>query len=203
MSSRRLQPIEKAYLTRAHIRDRLQADYLKRADYHGRLSKKYGTTTKPYPLPGSKTQEDYRKWVQVLCEPVEVALTITFADNLIRGAGLDRRLGCEKTISHLINRLNRVAFGHGVRRRGNRLTVITVIEGEASVKRLHAHLGLSCPPRFKHSDWISRILSEAQKCRQINREMRAKAVTSAGWAAYLAKEGPSALALSCTQRGNA
>lgn len=156
----------------------------------------------PYVQP-ARMRKDYQQWIEVLCEPIEVALTVTFADNLIRGAGLDRRLGCEKTISHLINRLNRVAFGHGVRRRGNRLTVITVIEGEASVKRLHAHLGLSCPPRFKQNDWISRILSEAQKCRQINRELRAKAVTSAGWAAYLAKEGPSALALSCTQRGNA
>ena len=72
-----------------------------------------------------------------------------------------------------------------------------------SGKRLHAHMGLSRPLRFKQNDWISRILSEARKCRQINREMRAKAVTSAGWAEYLAKEGPSALALSCTQRGKA
>jgi hypothetical protein len=202
MSSRRLQPIEKAYLTRAHIRDRLQADYLKRPDYHGRLSKKYGTTTKLYPLPG-KTQEDYRKWIQVLCEQIEVALTVTFTESALKGTGLDRRLGCEWAVKHLINRLNRAAFGHGVRRRGQRLTVVSVIEGEMFGKRLHAHVGLSRPPRFKQSDWISRILSEAQKCRQINREMRATAVTSAGWAAYLAKEGPSALALSCTQRGKA
>ena len=192
----------RARLTRANIRDRLQADYLKRPEYYERLSKKYGTTIKPYPLP-NKTRDDYKQWIQVLCEPVEVALTITFADSVIRGTGLNRRLGCERAVKHLINRLDRTAFGHGVRRRGQRLTVVSVIEGEMSGKRLHAHMGLSRPPRFKQNDWISRILSEARKCRQINREMRAKAVTSAGWAAYLAKEGPSALALSCTQRGNA
>jgi hypothetical protein len=202
MSSRRLQPVEKAYLTRAHIRDRLQADYLKRPEYYERLSKKYGTTTKPYPLPRKK-QDDYQQWIEVLCEPVEVALTITFADSVIRGTGLNRRLGCEWAVKHLINRLNRTAFGHGVRRRGQRLTIVSVIEGEVSDKRLHAHMGLSRPLGIKQSDWIRRILSEARKCRQINREMRATAVTNSGWAAYLAKEGPSALALSCTQRGKA
>jgi len=143
----------------------------------------------------------YQYWIRALCEDIQVALTITFRDSAHRGTVLDRRLGCEWAVKHLINRLNRAAFGHGVRRRGQRLTVVSVIEGEVSGKRLHAHMGLSRPHSIRQSDWIIRILSEARNCRQINREMKAKAVTSEHWADYLAKEGPSALALSCTQKG--
>ena len=179
----------------------LHADHPGHPEYCERLVNRYQgrirQTISPHIL-----HNVYQEWVRALCEDIQVALTITFTESALKRTGFDRRLGCEKTIFHLINRLNRAAFGHGVRRRGSRLTAITVIEGEASEKRLHAHIALSRPNHIEESDWINRILFEARKCRQINREMRATAVTSAGWATYLAKEGPSALALSCTQRGN-
>lgn len=187
---------------RARIRNRLHAEYLKRPDYHERLAKRYGTTTGRLRRADPGMRDVYLQWIHELCLDTEVALTVTFRDFVEKLTGQNKRLACEKALAHLINRLNRAAFGHGVRRRGQRLTVVTVIEGEASDKRLHAHMAIARPPKSNLDSWIKRVVAEARRCHQIHREVEAKNITSAGWAEYLTKEGPDALALSCTKVGN-
>ena len=187
---------------RAIIRARLHADYLQRPCHYERLAKRYGTSTRHLRRADPEMRDAYRKWVQELCLDTEVALTVTFRDFVEKLEGQSKRLACEKVLVHLINRLNRAAFGHGVRRRGQQLTVVTVIEGEASNKRLHAHLAIARPPRSDLDSWITRIVVEARRCHQIHREIEAKQITTAEWAQYLTKEGPDALVLSCTKKGN-
>jgi hypothetical protein len=187
---------------RNRIRNRLHADYLKRPDYYERIAKRYGMTTRHLRRANPAMRDAYPKWIHELCLNTEVALTVTFRDFVEKLEGQNRRLACEKALVHLVNRLNRAAFGHGVRRRGQRLTVFAVIEGEASGKRLHAHLAVARPPKSDLDSWIKRVVVEARRCHQIHREVEAKHMSSAGWSEYLTKEGPEALALSCTTKGS-
>ena len=202
MLSELQQPIETVSEMRARISKRLHADYLKRPDYYHRLERRYGTTPRHRRRVDPVMRDAYLKWIHDLCLDTEVALTVTFRDFVDKPEGQSKRLACEKALVHLINRLNRAAFGHGVRRRGQRLTVVTIIEGEASGKRLHAHMAIARPPKSDLASWVKRVVVEARRCHQIHREVEAKHITSAGWAEYLTKEGPDALALSCTKKGN-
>ena len=195
-------PPETVEQVRTRIRHRLNADYLARPDYYERLARRYGTTTRHLRRSEPEMRDAYLKWIQELCLDTEVALTVTFRDFVEKLEGRNRRLACEKALVHLINRLNRAAFGHGVRRRGQRLTAVTVIEGEATGKRLHAHLAIARPPKSDLVSWIRRVVLEARRCHQIHREVEAKHISSAGWAEYLTKEGPGVLALSCTTKGS-
>jgi len=186
---------------RARIRARIEAAYSKRPDYYDRLAKRYGTEIK-IPCPAkSSTQAAYEKFLCEAGQDIEIAVTLTLRDSALKMGGISARLNVDKTVHHYINRLNKLAFGHGVRRRDQTLTVIPVIEGEVSRKRLHAHLGISRPSHIDLPTWIRIALREATKCRQVGREIKVKAVTSSGWIAYMSKEGPEALALGSMRKG--
>lgn len=186
---------------RSRIRARIEAAYNKRPDYYDHLAKRYGTEIKiPCPTKSS-IQAAYEKFLGEAGNDIEIAVTLTLRDSALKMGGISARLNVEKTVRHYVNRLNKLAFGHGVRRRGQTLTVIPVIEGEVSRNRLHAHLGISRPSHIDLSTWKGIALREATKCRQVGREIEVKAVTSSGWIGYMSKEGPEALALGSMRRG--
>ena len=150
----------------------------------------------------SRVQERYEDFITELSVPVEFAVTLTPKESLISLGDFNARSVWEKTLRHYGNRLNKAAFGHGVRRRVQTLTLIVVIEGSStSGKRLHAHLGVSRPEHIDSTTWMAILRREARRCFQVNRQIEVKAVTSSGWADYLAKEGIEALALDATRRG--
>lgn len=179
---------------KAQIRNHLHADSLKRPAYHDRLAGRYGTAVKIPLRTKSSIQAAYEEFIGEAGQDIEIAVTLTFRDSALRIGAISARLNVEKTLSHYGNRLNRAAFGHGVKRRGQTLTVIPVIEGDVSRKRLHAHLGISRPKHIDMQTWMRIAHREATKCRQIGREIKVKAVTSSGWIGYITKEGPEALA---------
>ena len=185
---------------RARIRARIGAAYNERPHYHERLAKRYYTQVKiPRPTKSS-IQAAYEEFIGEAGQDIEIAVTLTFRDSALRMGGISARLNVEKTVRHYVNRLNKLAFGHGVGRRGQTLTVISVIEGEVSRKRLHAHLGISRPKHIDLPTWIRIALREATQCRQIGRQIDIKAITP-GWIGYSTKEGPEALALGSMRRG--
>ena len=179
---------------RARIRNRLlDADSLKQPDCCDRLAKRYCTQVKiPRPTKSS-IQAAYEEFIGEAGQDIEIAVTLTFRDSALRMGGISARLNVEKTVRHYVNRLNKLVFGHGVKRKGQTLTVISVIEGEVSRKRLHAHLGISRPKHIDLQTWKRIAHREATQCRQIGREIDIKAVTP-GWIGYITKEGPEALA---------
>lgn len=187
---------------RARIRAGIEAAYNARRDHYDRLAKKYGTKIKTPRPTKSSLQAAYEEFVSEAGQDIEIAVTLTLRDSALKMGGISARLNVEKTVRHYINRLNRLVFGHGVRRRGQTLTVIPMIEGEVSRKRLHAHLGVSRPKHIDLQTWIGIALREAKQCRQIDKEMKVEAVFSApGWIEYITKEGITTLALSSMRRG--
>ena len=81
----------------------------------------------------SSIQAAYEEFIGEAGQDIEIAVTLTFRDSALRMGGISARLNVEKTVRHYVNRLNKLAFGHGVGRRGQTLTVISVIEGEVSL----------------------------------------------------------------------
>ena len=186
---------------KAQIRNHLHADSLKRPDYCDRLAGRYGTEVKIPRRTKSSIQAAYEEFIGEAGQDIEIAVTLTFRDSALRMGGISARLNVEKTVRHYINRLNKLVFGHGVKRKGQTLTVISVIEGEVSRKRLHAHLGISRPKHIDLQTWKRIAHREATQCRQIGREIKVKAVNNSRWIGYLAKEGPEALAPGSMRRG--
>ena len=203
MLSELQRPIETVSEMRARIRNRLlDADSLKQPDYSDRLAGRCVTAVKIPRRTKSSIQAAYEEFIGEAGQDIEIAVTLTFRDSALRMGGISARLNVEKTVRHYVNRLNKLVFGHGVKRKGQTLTVISVIEGEVSRKRLHAHLGISRPKHIDLPTWIRIVLREATQCRQIDKEMKVEAVFSApGWISYILKEGPEALALSILRRG--
>ena len=201
MLSELQRPIETVSEMRARIRNRLlDADSLKQPDYSDRLAGRCVTAVKIPRRTKSSIQAAYEEFIGEAGQDIEIAVTLTFRDSALRMGGISARLNVEKTVRHYVNRLNKLAFGHGVGRRGQTLTVISVIEGEVSRKRLHAHLGISRPKHIDLPTWIRIALREATQCRQIGRQIDVKAVTPA-WVGYNTKEGPEALAPGSMRRG--
>ena len=114
---------------RARIRARIEAAYNARRDHYDHLAKRYGTEIKiPCPTKSS-LQAAYEKFVAEVGQDIEIAVTLTLRDSALKMGGISARLNVEKTVLHFINRLNKLTFGHGVRRRGQTLTVVSAIEG--------------------------------------------------------------------------
>lgn len=197
-------PLETDEEMRKRIRSRIEALYNQQPGFYDRLARKYGAKAnhsswkKPMGI-----QAEHVAFMRELSVPVEFAVTLTPRDSILVMGGFNARKLWEKTLRHYGNRLNKAAYGHGVRRRSQTLTLIVVIEGgSTSGKRLHAHLGASRPAHIDSITWMAILRREARRCLQVNRQIEVKAVTSSGWADYLAKEGVEALALDATRRGS-
>jgi len=185
---------------RTRVRSRIEALYNERPDYYDHLTREYGAKVKVPLRAKRETQAAYEDFINEAARDVEISLTLTFRDSALKMGSISARLNVEKTLLHYVNRLNRAAFGHGVKRRKQSLTIIPVIEGEISHKRLHAHLGISRPKHIDFQTWMRVVLREAKQCRQVAREVRVKAADS-GWLGYITKEGIEALALDSMRLG--
>lgn len=204
MLSSRSRPPETDEDMRKRIRSRIETLYNQQPGFYDRLARKYGTKAnhsswkKPMGI-----QAEHLAFIRELSESIEFAVTLTPKDSLLSLGYFNARSIWEKTLRHYGNRLNKAAYGHGVRRRSETLTLIVVIEGgSTSGKRLHAHLGASRPAHIDSITWMAILRREARRCLLVNRQIEVKAVTSSGWADYLAKEGIEALALDATRRGS-
>jgi len=204
MLSSRSRPPETEEDMRKRIRSRIETLYNQQPGFYDRLARKYGTKAnhsswkKPMGI-----QAEHLAFIRELSESIEFAVTLTPKDSPLSLGYFNARSVWEKTLRHYGNRLNKAAYGHGMRRRSQTLTLIVVIEGDStSGKRLHAHLGVSRPEHIDSNTWMASLLREARRCLLVNRQIEVKAVTSSGWADYLAKEGIEALALDATRRGS-
>lgn len=185
---------------RTRVRSRIETMYGELPDYHDDFSRRCGSKVKVPYRAKRDAQAAYEDFIDEAARDVEIGLTLTFRDSALKMGSISARLNVEKTLLHFVNRLNKAAFGHGVKRRKQSLTVIPVIEGEGSHKRLHAHIGISRPRHIGLETWMGTVLREAKQCKQVAREMKVKAVDS-GWLRYVTKEGIEALALDSMKLG--
>jgi hypothetical protein len=147
---------------RTRVRSRIETLCSERLDYHDDLTRKYGAKVKLTRRAKRDTQAAYEDFIDEAARDVEISLTLTFRDSALKMGSISARLNVEKTLLHYVNRLNKAAFGHGVKRRKQSLTVIPVIEGGNSHTRLHAHLGISRPRHIDFQAWMRVVLREAK-----------------------------------------
>ena len=131
------------------------------------------------------------------------ALTITLRTDSQLESVVNRRNRFQETLRHLLNRINRSIFNHRHKREKYGIGVVTTIEFGHKFNRLHAHLSLACPSELSFTKFELVVHKAVSKCRSLGRVYELKTLSdSAGWAKYIAKEGPEAFSPQCTQRAN-
>jgi len=139
----------------------------------------------------------YRDFMVRLCKDTRVALTITFRESALPDSVVSASAFCEKTTQHLLRKINKRVFRHGVRRKDFRIASVAVLEAGGRGGRLHSHLALGLPPTYSVPDFLRLVTREIKSCRQIARQVDIQPINGGGWCDYLAKGGPETLLLSC------
>ena len=139
----------------------------------------------------------YRDFLVRLSKDARVALTITFKESALPDSVASASALCEKTTQHLLRRINKRVFRHGVRRKDYRIASVAVLEAGTQGGRLHIHLALGLPPTHSLPDFMRLVSQEIKRCGLIARQLDIQPVRGAGWAGYLSKSGLEGLLLSC------
>jgi len=90
---------------------------------------------------------------------------------------------------HFINRVNNSMYGNAAKRYGKGISILAVIEGEATNKQLHYHCAIGNLPTTLNEQAIqSKITSAWHQTAFGNEQVHIQRMQTSGWLNYLGKE---------------
>ncbi len=126
-----------------------------------------------------------------------VGVTVTFGTGRGTDVTYPSQRNAEEMVRKAITRLNTLAYGNGVKRKGYSIGAVTAFEGTGRFERIHAHMGFEPPPDMSFKQFRRLVDRAFKRSRWIEQRPHIKECWSQDWINYILKLGQEALVPSC------